>query len=166
MSPDANTALNSLKRHFGRSPLSAIRNKISFHYSDKENLTEKNFQQLAESEPLLFYLSKTVGNSFYHAGELVAQSTTINLRTAPAAGPNDDRSPEARALNALCSDVIAVSRDITELFGDLIGILSKDACGQITIEQIADGPRLSTFSLPYFFNENDALPHRADHRGG
>src|SRR5262249_34159292 len=46
---------NSLKRHFGRgSPLSAIRNKISFHYSDKENLTEKNFQQLAESEPLLF----------------------------------------------------------------------------------------------------------------
>jgi len=73
---------------------------------------------------------------------------------------------EARALNALCSDVIAVSRDITELFGDLIGILSKDACGQITIEQIADGPKLSTFSLPYFFNENDALPHRADHRDG
>jgi hypothetical protein len=167
LSPDANTALNSLKRHFGRgSPLSAIRNKISFHYSDKENLTEKNFQQLAESEPLLFYLSKTVGNSFYHAGELVAQSIAIHLRTAPAAGPNDDGPREARAFNALCSDVIAVSRDITELFGDLIGILSKDACSQITMEQIADGPKRSTFSLPYFFNENDALPHRADHRDG
>ena len=105
-----------------------------------------------------------MGNSFYHAGELVAQSTAINLRTAPAPGPNDDRPPEARAFNALCNDVIAVSRAITELFGDLIRILSEEACGQITIEQIADGPKLSAFSLPYFFNENDALPHSADHR--
>jgi hypothetical protein len=56
-----------------------------------------------------------------------------------------------RAFNALCSDVIAVSRDISRLFGDLIGILGEDACGQITIEKITDGPKLSTFSLPYFF---------------
>ena len=38
--PEA-AALGALNRHFGAgSALSAIRNKISFHYSDKENLTE------------------------------------------------------------------------------------------------------------------------------
>ena len=45
--------------HFGAgSVLSAIRNRISFHYSDKENLTEASFRQLPESEPLQFYLSR------------------------------------------------------------------------------------------------------------
>ena len=77
--------------------------------------------------------------------------------TVPPYPSRPDRPPEARAFNALCSDVIAVSRDITELFGDLIGILSKDVCAQITTEQIADSPKKSTFSLPYFFDDNDAV---------
>ena len=57
---DAANALAALKRHFGQgSALTAIRNKVSFHYSDKENLTETNFQQLAATEPLQFYLTPT-----------------------------------------------------------------------------------------------------------
>jgi hypothetical protein len=47
------------------------------------------------------------------------------------------------------SDVIAVSRDITELFGDLIGILSENARGQITIEH---GPKLSLLSRCRIFS--------------
>ena len=81
------------------------------------------FQQLAPTEPLQFYLSKTVRNSFYHAGELVAQLSAINLMKPPPAGPNDSRSAEARAFNALCTEIIEVSRDVTELFGSLIGML-------------------------------------------
>ena len=158
---EAATALQSLNRHFGQgSALTAIRNKISFHFSDKENLTETNFQQLAQSEPLQFYLSKTVGNSFYHAGELVAQLSAISLMKAPAADPNDTRSPEARAFAALCDEIITVSRDITELFGELIGILGEHVVGQVTTVQIPDGPKLSTFSLPYFFDENDSFPQK------
>ncbi len=41
---EASAALTALNRHFGQgSALTAIRNKISFHYSDKENLAEANF---------------------------------------------------------------------------------------------------------------------------
>jgi hypothetical protein len=147
-----------LNRHFGQgSALTAIRNRISFHYTDKDNLTEENFQQLAPTEPLQFYLG-SVGNTFYHAGELVAQLGAINLMKAPPVDPDDSRSAEARAFNALCSEIIEVSRDVTELFGSLIGMLAEDAVSTLTTKQIPDGPKLSTFSLPYFFDENDSLP--------
>jgi hypothetical protein len=44
--PEAANALEALNRNFGQgSALTAIRNKISFHYTDKDNLTEANFQQ-------------------------------------------------------------------------------------------------------------------------
>jgi len=59
-------AVQALNRHFGGgSALSAIRNKVSFHYADKGNVTEVSFQQPGQSEPLQFYLAKTIGNSFY-----------------------------------------------------------------------------------------------------
>ena len=141
----------------GGSALTAIRNNISFHYTDKQNLTEINFQQLAKTEPLLFYLARTTGNSFFHAGELVAQLSAINQMRVPATDPNDNRPTELRAFNALCDEIITVSASITELFAEFIGILGEGVVGQVTIEQIPNGPKLSTFSLPYFFDENDTL---------
>jgi hypothetical protein len=155
---EAATAIKELNRHFGQgSALTAIRNKISFHYSDKENLTEANFQQLAQSEPLQFYLSKTVGNSFYHVAELIAQLGAINLTKTPPADPKDNASTEARTFAALCNEIIDVSRYITELFGELIAMLGENAVGEVVTEQVPDGPKLSAFSLPYFFDENDAI---------
>ena len=156
--PTAETALKALNRHFGQgSALTAIRNKISFHYSDKDNLTDANFRQLRQGESLQFYLSKTVGNCFYHAAELITQLGAIGLTTAPAA-LNDNRSAELRAFTALCDDIVAVSRDITELFSQLISILGEQAVSDMIEEQIPDGPKLSSFSLPYFFDENDSWP--------
>jgi len=29
---------------------------------------------------------------------------------------------------------------------------------EITIEELPNGPKISAFSLPYFFDEDDALP--------
>ncbi|MCX7310290.1 MAG: hypothetical protein NTV56_00830 [Alphaproteobacteria bacterium] len=159
MRPPAAAALTALKQHFGAgSPLTAIRNKVSFHYSDKENLTEANFQQLAATEPLQFYLTQTVGNSFYHAAELVVQLSAINLVKAPPASAGDTSSPEARAFGVLCGEIIDVSRHMTELFGELVGMLGEDVVDSVSTEQIPDGPKLSTFELPYFFDENDQLP--------
>jgi hypothetical protein len=147
---DAANALTALKKHFGQgSALTAIRN-MSFHYTDKKNLTEANFQQLAAAEPLQFYLTATVGNCFYHAGELVAQLSAINLMKMPPAGPQDASSAEERAFNALCTEIIQVSRDMTELFSELIVLLGEDVVGSVSTETIPDGPKLSTFTLPYF----------------
>jgi hypothetical protein len=86
------------------------------------------------------------------------QLSAINLMNAPPADPNDNMSAEARTFAALCDEIIEVSRHIGELFGELIAILSEDAVSECITEQIPDGPKLSTFSLPYFFDEDDELP--------
>lgn len=143
---NAADALSALNKHFGQgSALTAICNRISFHYTDKDNLTEANFQQLSPTEPLQFYLTKTVNNTFYHAGELVAQLIAINLVKPTLVG--DSGSAEARALSSLYSQIILVSGNITELFGTLIGLLGENIVESDTIVYVPDGPKLSLSSL-------------------
>jgi hypothetical protein len=48
-------------------------------------------------------------------------------------------------------------RNKISLFGELIGMLAEDIVDATTVE-VPDGPKLSGFALPYFFDENDALP--------
>src|SRR5262249_40051489 len=77
---EGEASLKELKRHFSvGSPLTQIRNKLSFHYKDEDNLVEVNFQRLSETEPWDFYLSQTVGNTFYYASELVVAGSTTGL---------------------------------------------------------------------------------------
>jgi hypothetical protein len=135
---------------------------VSFHYTDDQNLVEENFQRLPDTELWEFYLSRTVGNSFYFASELVIAGGVIGLamgKSEAGAAPSD-LSLDAAAFASLCDTVIKVSGNITELFGDLIGLIVMTAIGEdvetSTIE-IPDGPKISAFSLPYFFDENDKL---------
>jgi hypothetical protein len=168
LSSGATTAVTELNHHFGRrSPLTAIRNAVSFHYADEKNLVEENFRRLPETEPWEFYLSRTVGNSFYFASELVIDRGVIRLAMgkSEAGAAQGDLSLDAAAFVNLCDTVIKVSGSITELFGDLIGLIVMTSIGEdvetSTIE-IPDGPKISAFSLPYFFDENDALPAPKD----
>jgi hypothetical protein len=50
--------------------------------------------------------------------------------------------------------LIEVSRDITELFGQLIGVILKTFMPELErqIETHPDGPKLSTLGLPYFID--------------
>ena len=76
-----------------------------------------------------------------------------------AAAP-DDLSLDAAAFAALCDTVIRVSGRITELFSDLIGLIVMTSIGEdveTSTVEIPDGPKISAFSLPYFFDENDTL---------
>lgn len=77
---DALEALAYLKRHFGAgSPLTTIRNKLSFHSSDDDNLLEESFQALPASEQWDFYLGDEIANTFYYASELVMTKTAAEL---------------------------------------------------------------------------------------
>jgi hypothetical protein len=76
---------------------------------------EQSFQAAADTEPLELYLTTQVGNSFYYASEVIVMSTA--LRMAVSGTSHDDRAAFAK----LCDDVIAASRNITELFGQLMG---------------------------------------------
>ncbi len=149
------------------SPLTAIRNAVSFHYTDDQNLVEQNFHRLPETEPWEFYLSRTVGNSFYFASELVIAGGVIGLVTekSGACAASDDLRLDAAAFAGLCEIVIKVSGCITELFGDLVGLIVMTSIGEdveTSTVEIPDGPKISDFSLPYFFDENDALPVTKD----
>jgi hypothetical protein len=162
LDPDGANALQALNRHFGQgSALTAIRNKIAFHYTDKQNLTETNFKQLALNEPLMFYLGDTIGHTFFHAAELVVQLGVINLMKVPAVDPSDSRPVETRAFGVLCQEIVEVSRDITQLFGSLINMLAEGLGSALSTEKIPDGPKMSTFSLPFFFDENDIASMRS-----
>jgi hypothetical protein len=143
---DGAAALRNLNEHFGGgSPLSKIRNKVAFHYSDDENLTEQSFHSVAETESLELYLTPYVGNSFYHASELIVMLTAMRMAML-----GDD----AKAFSELCRIVIEVSRQITELFGQLMGVILKTYMPDLkrTIVNHPDGPKLSTLSLPYFID--------------
>jgi len=160
---EAGTALTELNKHFGQgSVLTKIRNKISFHYKDEGNLTEANFQRLPESEAWEFYLCRSVANSFYFASELVAQAGVLDLvkpSDDPAAAT--DPSMDAQSFAALCDIVILVSGQITVLFGELIASLVATSIGddlEVAVVDVANCPKISTFELPYFFDEDDALP--------
>jgi hypothetical protein len=143
---DGVAALNNLNRHFGGgSPLTKIRSKVAFHYSDDDDLTEQSFQAVADTEPLELYLTNEVGNSFYHASEVIVMLTAI--RMAVSGG-------DAAAFSELCLIVIKVSRDITELFGQLMGVILKTCMPDLKRQIVnhPDGPKLSTLSLPYFID--------------
>jgi len=70
---------------------------------------------------------------------------------------------EAQAFSELCRIVREVSRDITELFGQLIAAISTTCMPdlEMRIEDHPDGPKLSTLGLPYFV-EFDAVTKADD----
>ena len=103
---------------------------------------------MADTEPLELYLTTSVGNSFYHASEVIVMSAAIRMATS-----GDD--VEA-AFSKLCRIVIDVSRDITELFGQLIAMIVQSGMPNVeTHSDHPDGPKLSTLSLPYFIQFDD-----------
>jgi hypothetical protein len=160
LSPEAQTALTELNKHFGGgTPLSDIRNKISFHYIDEDNLVEKNFQRLSDTEPWEFYLTKMVFNSFYYASELVV-AASVHSPVNPHIGDHNasgDTITEETAFAELCNEVITVSDHITELFGAVMGEIVATSIQnvEIKIETHPDGPPISKFFLPFYFDEDD-----------
>jgi hypothetical protein len=167
LSPEAQTALTKLKNHFGGgTPLADIRNKISFHYSDKDNLIEENFQRLSDTEPWDFYLTNMVFNSFYYASELVVAGSVHSL-VNPNIGNHDATGnpiTDDTAFVELANEVLTVSSHITELFGDVMGqivaIYIPDA--EIKDETHPDGPPISKFHLPFYFGEDDIRRQRTE----
>ena len=105
---------------------------------------------VADTEPLESYLTNQVGNSFYHASEVIVMSTAIKMAMS-----GDDRA----AFSELCRIVIEVSRHIPGLFGQLMGCILKTCMPDLEtqIENHPDGPKLSTLSLPLIWSDDAKL---------
>jgi hypothetical protein len=151
LSPEARARVVRLNKHFGDgSPLTAIRNGLAFHYTDKEDLIEGSFQHMSEAEAWEFYLSDIVGNSFYYASELVTTVAAIRLADPSAQGGHE---PFAR----LGDLAIAVAGDITDLFHELIADMVESTGEDIQAVgvEIGEVAKMTRFPLPFFFDEDD-----------
>jgi hypothetical protein len=155
---EATKALKALNDYFGKkNAVTEIRNKIAFHYKDKEGLIEENFQRLPETETWEFYLSKTHGNTFYYASEMVATGSALSL-----AGKIDEKEQaslagDIKAFSELSNAVLDVSRHITTLFSYRISdiLVAYVPEPEVKIEKFENSPKLSEFALPYFFDEEE-----------
>jgi hypothetical protein len=155
---EAAKALKALNDYFGKkNAVTEIRNKVAFHYKDKDGLIEENFHRLPETEPWEFYLSKTHGNTFYYASEMVATGSALSL-----AGKIDEKEQaslagDIKAFSELSNAVLDVSRHITTLFSYLISaiVLAYVPEPEVKTEKFENGPKLSEFALPYFFDEDE-----------
>jgi hypothetical protein len=155
---EGKAVLKTLNDYFGKkNAVTEIRNKVSFHYKDENNLMEKNFQRLPATEPWELYLSKTHGNTFYYASEMVATGSALSI-----AGKIDPKAEtglqgDIQAFSELSKDVLDVSKNLTTLFSILISeIISKHIPDpEVKTEKWEDGYSLASFTLPYFFDEDE-----------
>ena len=155
MSDDAKLSCTEVQKKFGKDGQFAdIRNKISFHYKDDDDLIEQNFQSLPESEAWDFYLHETKCNSFYWASELVVSHSMMSIASDGSPDYTDQKAGDkvTSAWNALCADVRKASRHMTVLFDELIAqicIANINQAEPIPID-IGHVPRLSECEIPFF----------------
>jgi hypothetical protein len=155
---EAAAALKALNEYFGKkNAVTEIRNKVAFHYKDKDNLIEANFQRLPETEPWEFYLSKTHGNTFYYASEMVATGSALSLAGKIDEAERVSLAGDILAFSELSKDVLDVSKHITMLFSWLISdiLTAYVPEPEVKVEKFDDGPKLSEFTLHYFFDEDE-----------
>lgn len=151
-------ALKMLNGYFGKkNAVTEICNKVAFHYKDKDGLIEENFQRLPETEPWEFYLSKTHGNTFYYASEMVATGTSLSIAGKIDETEQASLGGDIKAFSELSNDVLEVSKNITTLFSWLISdiLTAYVPEPEVKTENFDDSPKLSEFTLPYFFDEDE-----------
>ncbi len=151
-------ALKALNGYFGKkNAVTEIRNKVAFHYKDKDDLFEQNFQRLSDAEPWEFYLSKTHGNTFYYASEMVATGSSLSIAGKINEKEQASLAGDIQAFSELSNAVLEVSRHLTTLFSILISdIMVKHIPDpEVRTENFTNSPKLSEFALPYFFDEDE-----------
>jgi hypothetical protein len=155
---EATAALAALNDYFGKkNAVTEIRNKVAFHYKDKDDLIEEHFQRLPETEPWEFYLSKTHGNTFYFASEMVATGSALSLAGSFGETQQAGLAGDIKAFSELSNAVLEVSKHITTLFSWLISDILTTYVPEPEVKTVKfdDGPKLSEFALPYFFDEDE-----------
>jgi hypothetical protein len=151
-------AIKALNDYFGKkNAVTEIRNKVAFHYKDKDDLIEENFQRLPDTEPWEFYFSKTHGNTFYYASEMVATGSALSVAGKINEEEQASLAGDIQAFSDLSNAVLEVSQRLTTLFSILISdiLVRYVPDPEFKTETLVRGPKLSEFALPYFFEEDE-----------
>lgn len=158
-------AFGFLREHFGKgSPLTRIRNKFTFQYSDKDDLIDASFNRMPDDELMVYYLSASASNSFHGASEFVIAKGIMELAKSAPSGRNSQAgvSEEEQAFEGLYLLTLRVSDQIIMLFGQCIGAifvesLSKEA--KATPVDLGKFRKYSEVDVPFFVDESE-FPHK------
>lgn len=157
LNADALSALSELNKHFSsQSPLTLIRNRLSFHYKDENNLLEQSFQQITDSEAWEFYISKMQGNCFFYAAELVVAGALISIVDHSRNPTEPYLDAQLRSFEALCDLTIVVSTHMRTLFFQCITEIISDRLpdAAITSSVTVENPQApSAIQIPFFIDE-------------
>lgn len=168
-SPAAQRALDDLGKHFADGCVAAIRNKVAFHYRDKDNLVETHWRNIPENDPWDFYLHNLNVNSFYYASELVITGILTQLAIPDSArGTSDHLAEEAIGFAEACMLNNEISGKILAVFGEFIAAIVFDTVPGLRaeVEDIGEPGKLSQLSLPFFWGEADYEACMKADRGG
>jgi len=125
--------------------------QIAFHYPNKNEEIDEAFRSLSEHEPWLFYLSDTIGNSFYFASELVMQRMMIN-KIENTSGTKNDNADEMKKFQEIFTTTIDVSRELIDLFIAYLGVIIERHFGNVNATPVVklNAPDLNKVSIPFF----------------
>lgn len=154
ISDEGRTAIDAMRRYFGRDNLIArVRNGHAFHY-DIEQI-DAGFRTVQDGEPLEVFLSKANANSLYAFADTIAGRTMLE-----AICPGDP----ARAFSDLISETARAVGWVNVVVGTLmVACLQRNLGGNLyslgarTID-IEGAPSSQVVSIPYFIEIPDRDP--------
>jgi hypothetical protein len=158
LSTAAQAALKDLQKQFADGRMAAIRNQLSFHYSDDKDLVAANWQKIPEDDPWHFYLHNLNVNSFYYASELVITGVLMQLAIPEAArGAAGRLAEEAIGFAEACKLNNEISGKMLAVLGELIAAIVMATLPDVEGElvDIGQAGKLSELSLPFFWDEAD-----------
>lgn len=152
---EALSALDALKRYFGRDNLIAkVRNEHAFHYD--VNQVKAGYHTLVEGDPLDAYLSQTNANTLYAFAD-----TIVGRAMLESIMPGDP----AKAFDALLRETAQAIAWINTVIGAVMfACLEAHVGGDLyalggKIVEIEGAPHSQVVSIPYFIEipkESDA----------
>lgn len=143
---------DKLRRRLAQKGAAHLNRNLAFHYFPSQgNLAgciAGAFEATPEAEPWLFYLSETMGNSFYFASELVMQRAMFKL---PEPAGNAPFSIEHEVRETL-DDVIDLSRNLSELLHSYLNVIVEKHFVDIKATPVAQFPahHIKEAAIPFF----------------
>jgi hypothetical protein len=150
--------LTKLYQDFDDGRVAVIRNTLSFHYRDDEDLVEKNWRKIGDEDPLDFYLHDRNINSFYYGPALIITRVMAELGLPSVLkAEHEGLSDEAIGFSESCKLCTEVTDRLLGVYGEVLAAIVYTAVPEIVGEQVDVGAAApsSQLMLPFFWDEAD-----------
>lgn len=129
-----------------RSLIYKIRNNFSNHYYDEQELVEKIFSELPDTQPLNIYAADKNINTFYHLSEAVVGYAMLK---------NTGKETYEAAMDSLRDESYMLTSLLTDFIGGIIALIIEEYIGDSlekigATEQNVDAANVKSVKIPHF----------------